>query len=151
MALYDDDFPTCLETYASLRIYSHSMSPTEITKVLKVAPTRQFAMGESHSKGLARKYHGWVLCTQNQVTSRDTRRHVDWILSRIADKGWELDELRAQGAEMDISCLWVSIGQGGPILSPPQMKSLAQLSLDIWWDVYVREPFCDTSTYMAKE
>jgi hypothetical protein len=36
---YDRNYPTCLETYATLRVYSHSMSPETISAKLDLEPS----------------------------------------------------------------------------------------------------------------
>ena len=49
----------------------------------------------------------------------------------------ELDALRQKGAAADIFCYWESSnGQGGPALSPPQMGTLAELGLELSYDIY---------------
>ena len=137
MTNYDDDFPTCEQTYATLRVFSDDINPHAITLSLGVDPSESFEKGEGRgNKGALRKFHGWFLSSEKTVESKDTRRHIDWIISKIRDKSQELAELQAKGVEIDISCLWLSNGQGGPILSPPQIKELALFNIDIWWDVY---------------
>ncbi|WP_407659544.1 DUF4279 domain-containing protein [Massilia endophytica] len=133
----DDDFPTCEQTYAVLRIFSDSIDPGAITELLGIQASSCFEKGESQDgRGTKRRAHGWFLSSEDAVDSRDTRRHVDWIVSRIGEKSVQLAQLQLGGAEIDISCLWLSKGQGGPILSPPQIRELARLNVDIWWDVY---------------
>ena len=137
MMSYDDDFPTCKETHASLRIFSDDVGPSVITTMLGIAPSKIFAKGDVFgSRGAVRKFNGWFLSSEQAVDSKDTRRHIDWIISKIRDKSVEVAELQAKGFDIDITCLWLSTGQGGPILSPPQMKELARLNVDVWWDVY---------------
>jgi hypothetical protein len=71
------------------------------------------------------------------VNSKDTRRHVDWILDQLLPKRDEiLSLLQEPGCRMDIFCYWLSKGSGGPILSPFQMAKLVQLDLEIGFDVY---------------
>jgi Domain of unknown function (DUF4279) len=140
MRLYDDDFATCTRTYATLRLFSNDIEPTSITAVLNIPPSKTFIKGQPHGQhDHIRKSNGWFLSSEREVNSKDTRRHIDWLLSRISDKSAQLAELRSKGVEVDISCLWESVGQGGPIISAPQMKELARLNIDVWWDVYFDE------------
>ena len=44
---YDDDYGTCLETRATLRIYPGEMSPHEITNLLQLAPSKVNIIGET--------------------------------------------------------------------------------------------------------
>lgn len=49
-----------------------------------------------------------------------------------------LDELRSKGWRMDLACLWDSQwGDGGPTLSPSILKHLADLEIEIWFDLYL--------------
>ncbi|MCA9622299.1 MAG: DUF4279 domain-containing protein [Myxococcales bacterium] len=84
-----------------------------------------------------RPTHGWFLSTEAALASKDTRRHLDWLLDRLEPRAAELAELLANGAEADIFCFWASArGQGGPTLSPPQMRRLASLQLSCSYDCY---------------
>lgn len=137
MTPYDDDFPTCRKTSSALRIFSDSVRPEFITAKLGISPTDSFSKGDHHGDGrFSRKFNGWLLSSENVINSKDTRRHVDWLISKLANRENELKELRAMGVELDISCFWLSTGQGGPIISPTQMKELSRLDLEIWWDIY---------------
>jgi len=42
--LYEDEFPTCLETYSTLRIFSDDMAPSEITQFLAIEPSKTFML-----------------------------------------------------------------------------------------------------------
>jgi hypothetical protein len=129
---YDDDYPTCVETYSTLCVFSDSVAPAAITTELGIPPTETFKKGESHSKGrLQRKANGWFYSTEGLLQSKDTRRHID-------SKERAIETLRQKGCKMDISSYWVSIGQGGPALWPCQMIKLGNFGIEIWWDIYFR-------------
>jgi hypothetical protein len=137
---YDDDYPTCVETYSTLRIFGDKISPVEITKILKIKPTRSFQKGEPFSKKrLVRKTNSWFLCTEKSVKSRDTRRHIDFILRVVEKKTSAVKLLKRKGCKLDIVSYFVSIGQGGPMLSPHQMLKLGKLDVGIGWDIYFQE------------
>jgi len=56
----------------------------------------------------------------------------------VTGKERVLDDIRADGARVDISCYWLSnYGHGGPILSQQQTTVLAAIGLDVWFDVYL--------------
>ena len=134
---YGDAYPTCVETFSTLRIFSNELSPDDITKCLSVSPTRTFRKGESFSKGhLTRKTNGWFYTTEMQSKSRDTRRHIDLILEALGDRDDAVHELLTKGCEIDIMSYYVSIGQGGPWLMPQQMLRLGRLGIEVWWDIY---------------
>lgn len=134
---FDDDYPSCLETYATLRVFSEKSTAAEIAAVLGLPATESFSRGDFFgSKGQTRRHSGWLLSTQGLVTSRDGRRHLAWLLDRLRNKNEALESLRKSGADLDISCYYLSVGQGGPIMSSAQMLELGQLGLDVWWDMY---------------
>jgi len=37
---------------------------------------------------------------------------------------------------VDLCVRWDSGGQGGPTLSPSQMGALAELGIELWFDIY---------------
>ena len=136
---YDDAYMSCAQTYSTLRIFSDSIEPHEISAALQVEPTRSFRKGDPISVRVPqpRPRHGWLLCTETHVTSRDTRRHVDWLLDRVEPVLESFATLTRRGAESDVYSFWVSSrGQGGPLLSPCQMQRLATLGLECSYDVY---------------
>jgi hypothetical protein len=46
-------------------------------------------------------------------------------------------ELLAQGCQLVVNCYWVSAtGQGGPMIWPETMQQLANLGMELWFDVY---------------
>jgi hypothetical protein len=72
---YDDSYRTCAETFSTLRVFSDSLAPEEITKALQIEPTRSFRKGDSHSQGkLQRKANGWFYSTH--VTGRIKTSHL---------------------------------------------------------------------------
>src|SRR5882672_10386625 len=106
---YDDSYPTCVETYSTLRIFSDDLTPDEITKFLKTKPTRSFRKGDSHARGkLQRKTNGWFYSTKKLSSSKDTRRHIDLILTAFGRKIDLVKKLQRKGCKIDISSYWVS-------------------------------------------
>ena len=133
---YDHKYPSCSRTYSTLRIYPKDLHPDVVTNKLKIKPTRIIELGTIVAKG-RRAVNGWFLSTKGKLKSKDTRRHIDWILDRVENVSNEINELQKDGFSMDISCYWGSAwGNGGPAISPEQMARLAKLNLMVWWDVY---------------
>ena len=146
MTPYDDQYSTCKSTFATLRIFSDTVSPAEVTARLQLDPTDFFKKGDAMGlPGRSRKRNGWFLSSESFIKSRDTRRHIDWILASISKKNDAISSLRAGGLDIDISCIWISSGQGGPVISPPQMSLLSALNIEIWWDIYFDEALEDRS------
>ena len=130
---YDDAYPTCAETYATLRIYTGEMAPQAVSAALRLKPTKLLVAGKNGSQ-----LNGWLLSSQTQVESRDVRRHLDWLLEQIVAAQEVLRRMQSEpDLWMDVFCYWRSThGQGGPMLSPKQMQRLAELDLTIGFDCY---------------
>lgn len=133
---YIDDFPSCKSTYATLRIYPRDLHPSKVTDKLNINPS-DCSVANSPPRAGRQKVNGWFLSTKGVIHSRDSRRHIDFLLDMIEPKSKNLYELTSEGAKIDISCYWLSSsGNGGPLISPSQMKRLADLNIEVWWDVW---------------
>jgi hypothetical protein len=136
----NDDYPTCEETYVTLRIYHDSADPNEASAILGLEPTKKQMVGDAHeNRGVSRTYRlsGWFLCSKSQVESYDSSKHLDWLLSVLQGRHEALDDLRGKGWRMDIACLWDShSGHGGPTLPAALLSRLAATGIDLWFDVY---------------
>ncbi len=139
MTEYDDDYPTCDQSYATLRILSEAVDPDVMSARLGIAASRAHRRGDRGSGRAIHGLNGWFLTTEEIVQSRDVRRHIDWLLERMDPLRAALASLRAEGCRADIFCFWVSAsGHGGPGLMPGSMRRLADLELEVWFDVYFR-------------
>lgn len=128
---------TCLETYATLRVFSQTTHPAEIGRILGVEATR-FSPIDSESKyRVRRENHFWAWSSDSIVQSLEGLEHVRAVISLLQDKETELVQLREAGCDIDVCCYWVSSGQGGPFLDNHALTGLARLGLEIWWDVYI--------------
>lgn len=136
MTEYNDDYPTCSSTFATLCIYPGIVSVDEVTMRLALAPSSSQAE-ETRPPGVKDRPAAWFLTSKGVVESKDIRRHLDWILNQLADKSRVFDALRDDGALACISCYWATaVGHGGPSLWPTQMAILASLGLEISFDFY---------------
>jgi hypothetical protein len=134
---YDTSYPTCLETYSTLLVFSDELSPAGITELLEIQPTKSFRKGEVHSsKKLQRKTNGWFYSTKEFCSSKDTREHINFVLAALDGKVDSVKALHLKQCKIDITSYWVSVGQGGPWLMPEQMLKLGKLGIEVWWDVY---------------
>ena len=134
----DSDYPTCERTYATLHIYPERLDPAEVTARLGIEPSEWQRRGEARKPGSRpARLHGWFLTSQGAIDSRDVRKHLDWLLAQIVPQTDAFLSLQAEGCRMDVSCYWVShSGHGGPSVRPGQMRDLARLNLELWFDVY---------------
>ena len=132
-----DDYPTCEDTYATLRIYHDELDPDDISKSLALVPSNSQRKGDPRSKGAVLPTGGWFLSSRDHVPSKDTRRHVAWILDQLEPNRSALLSLQDRGYAMDIFCFWASVsGHGGPELDHELMQRLASLRLNIGFDLY---------------
>lgn len=141
MTNYDDSFPTCLATHAAIRIFHDDLDPNEITKLLGITPTYSHQKGEDIYEGKLtsgkRKTGGWLLDSESQVESRDSRRHIDWLLDHVENKIDIIHELQENGYVIDLLCYWLSDhGEGGPIVSVEETIRLAKLNIELGFDIY---------------
>jgi hypothetical protein len=138
---YNHDYATCAETYATLCIYHRDLDPDEVSRLLALEPTKHQRRGEVNNpharKPFAATVGAWFLTTEGAVQSRDVRCHLDWLLGKLLGKEAEFRQLRRQCCELKISCYWVSAsGHGGPAVGPDTMGRLAELGIELWFDVY---------------
>jgi hypothetical protein len=135
--MYDDEYATCRVTYATLRVYG--LRPEDVTRGLGLSPTESAHRGELRH-GAPVRHDAWLLNSRLAVDSKDARRHLDWIFDQLAARRGALRDLVSRGASVDVSCYWLSAaGHGGPTISTEQARRLAELEIDLSFDVYFAE------------
>ncbi|ABW28502.1 DUF4279 domain-containing protein [Acaryochloris marina] len=135
---YNDDYAICEKTYATLRLYPGTKDPHAVTKLLGIQPTFTQRLGDPLSSRRQARINGWFLKTEHLIDSLDSRRHIDWLLDQVEPITDRFFALRQAGCKADISCFWQSLsGHGGPTISPQQSRRLAELNLELWFDVYL--------------
>jgi hypothetical protein len=142
---FNDQYETCERAEVSLRIYHDTMRHEAITEILGLAPTDAATKGEEYTtpayKKKVAKVTRWILSSGKEVESLDVRRHLDWLLDRLAGRQEAIESLHAASARMSVTCIWWSrSGHGGPTLWPPQMRRLAELNLECSFDIYFFGP-----------
>lgn len=99
----DDNYETCEMTFATLRIYlPEDIVPEEVTKLLRLQPDNVLREGEVRPSGRVQRITGWFLGSEGRVDSRDSRRHIHWLLDQLELCKSALKELSARGARLDI-------------------------------------------------
>lgn len=131
-----ENHSTCLETYATLRIFSKAIHPDKISSVLGLQSTDPRPKQPDSKYRARREYHYWRWSSSSMLQSVDGLEHVRAITSLLDGKEQQLQQLREAGCEIDVCCFRVSTGQGGPFLDVPTLAALAHLELEIWWDIY---------------
>jgi hypothetical protein len=134
----DDQNKNVDRTCAQLCIYSGSIHPDSVTKLLGITPTRVVAVGEpgrTNSLGLSPvgKLNGWFLSSENYINSKDLRHHVDWLINQLQKSRADLLSLQGHvGVSMYVSCpFWTCSDGGSATLWPQQLLGLAQLNLEV--------------------
>jgi len=136
---FDHNFSSCSRTYATLCIYHDKLGIDDIQIDIDLLPDKIITKGERVGLSFARK-NGWLLGTGGRVKSKDLRAHIQWIINRISDKKSEFIALKQQGFEIRISCLWISaVGNGGPLLDHKMISDLAELPVDLHFDIWFEE------------
>ena len=135
---YDDSYATCSRTHATLCIYLPGQSnPNEITEKLGIQPSRTQVKGEVRNGRVRNWPTAWFLESKEKVTSKEVRRHIDWLLEQLDGKSEVIRELQTDGSEIHLSCFWEpAVGDGGPMLDPELIKKLASLNIGIAFDIY---------------
>jgi hypothetical protein len=135
---YDDDYPTCNSTHATLCVYLPiDYDPIGLSDKLGIQPSRKQVSGELRNGKVKRWPTAWFLESSEKVRSKDVRRHIDWLLQQINTKSDVIKELQDIGSEVHISCFWVSaVGHGGPTLDQNILKRIADLNIGIDFDIY---------------
>jgi hypothetical protein len=135
----ESDYPTCDRCYATLFVNCGEIDPGQVTACLEIQPTGTQVKGQlasAFSKRI-RPFSAWCLSSAERVDSQDLRRHLDWLFDQIASKKGAIESLREIGCTFTVPCYWSSAADnGGPTLSVPQIKRLAEFELEIWIDIY---------------
>ncbi|MCX5999313.1 MAG: DUF4279 domain-containing protein [Chloroflexi bacterium] len=132
----DDSNGSCILARASLCIYPDEVDPATVTKRLGLEPTYSQKKGEQRLERSGRLHtlgvSSWLIDSDGAVSSRDLRRHLDWLLDRIEPAAAQLRELQqCPGVEMSVRCAWFAARQEAvPTLWPEQMRRLAALNLE---------------------
>jgi Domain of unknown function (DUF4279) len=131
----DDNYATCAETFAALRIYSGTLDAQQIGRQLGLDATtsNRVAIEAASNTGRPAPPNLYELSTEHKVVSRDLRKHLDWLLQRLSPSRSQLLGLQQRAdTKMLVHCRWWSkYGGGGPTLWPEQMELLAALKLEL--------------------
>lgn len=125
-----------LRTYVSLRVFSDKMTPEDIDEALGIVATDRVPIDPGSKYRDRREYHYWSWSTENRLESLDNLDHVHELLKLLEGKKPALDYLKARGCDIDVWCLMVTSGQGGPFLDVAALTALAHFELEIAWDIY---------------
>jgi hypothetical protein len=108
----DDSDPNCERTEATLCIYN--IDPDLVTNKLGIKPTgglKKDAVNilPSGNKKIGR-VNSWLISSEEFVSSKDIRTHLDWLLDLIEPVIKEIKELQQfPGVKMAVRCVWWSV------------------------------------------
>jgi hypothetical protein len=130
----DDLDSSCSLTHATLCIYN--IDPELVSQKIGITPTGKQKQGAlsvlpDGSKKIGR-INSWLLESKKNVSSKDIRTHLNWLLIEIEPATERILELQQIfEVQMSIRCVWFSAeGGGGPTLWPEQMDRMAKLNLE---------------------
>lgn len=126
----------CIETHATLRIFSEDLSPIEIGERLNEEASHSRKRDPEAKYKMWRENSFWCWQTKGILDSTDSKEHLIVLVSRFKMKKDALESLREDGCKIDVSNFWVGNGQGGPSLDVNLMTELCELKLPVWWDNY---------------
>ena len=136
----ESDYPTCERCYATLFVETGENSPDIVTEHLKLEPTHMQVRGGRMNEISHRisNMNAWALSTKGRVVSKDLRKHLDWLFDKLDnEKKEEIAALREVTCRFSVWCYWLSkAGHGGPTISLPQIRRLADFGFELLMDVY---------------
>ena len=122
-----------------LRIEHDFADPEAVTSILGLTPTHSVRRGQqtADAGGETYPWNVWVLSSAGSVPrGSDVREHFRWLLAAIGSRVPEMRTLRNQGHRIAMHCTWIGKGgYGGPHLSPQIMRGLADLGVEVYFDV----------------
>ncbi|MEJ2201253.1 MAG: DUF4279 domain-containing protein [Desulfuromonadaceae bacterium] len=98
---YEDDYSACCQTYSTLRIFPKELHPSTVSEKLNIEPTHISLKGGGHR---GQNVNGWFLSSEDYVESKDSRRHIDWLLDQIepaTETIAQLQQLHHLGSDQD--------------------------------------------------
>ncbi|WP_353327895.1 DUF4279 domain-containing protein [Chitiniphilus shinanonensis] len=123
----------CRSVYVTLCIYTrNSLAHSSIEEMIGLEPTRTSKKND---------LYGWFISTQCSTNSKDINDHLKLLIS-IIDRGGRFFEIqRKKEYQCRIMAFWESeSGNGGPVLHPETMRTIADLNLELHFDIWLDLP-----------
>lgn len=142
----NSEYGTCAICYASIVIYLGTLTSRTVTKLFEVQPTYVVSKDIMTNSGATifcqSSQQCWVLSSKNKINSKDLRDHVNWILKKIEPRAIIAFHYLQQreDVKMKMHCTWFSREEswmgGGPVLWPEQLEIIADLNLELAFNVF---------------
>jgi hypothetical protein len=128
---YDDNYPTCCCTSVLLYISNFSKKDEDSQDYIINLLNIDESQIKTRDLKYTRRWSCSIFSSENEIVSKDIRRHLDWLLDIIYPKKQEILALDKK-YNLQIWCYWHSTqGHGGPTLSPKQMGKIAELNIKL--------------------
>ena len=134
--IYNDEYETCNRTSVNLLVYTGEESADMVNSLTGVTATIIRKKGEvielSSGRSRVTPLNAWFLLSEDNVDSKDMRRHLDWMIEKINSFNIKLNELKSNGYEVRLECIWWSkYNTGGPTVYSRQLSIIGDFGLDL--------------------
>jgi Domain of unknown function (DUF4279) len=152
-----EDYDACDRTIAVLRICGDELDPEALTKRLRITPSKSQRREQVFTNSLGRsrtaKVGGWFLSSEDNVHSKDLRRHLDWLIAQLRDVVRELTTLQNEpGIQMWITVIWwAKEGGGWFTLEPQHMRAMSEMNLECQFELAFYGPEDDPLLFKSNK
>jgi hypothetical protein len=128
-------------TYVTFILRGKNLNPEYITEALGITPTRSYKRGDQRTGEKFWPHGLWSFSSQNNISSTDLSKHIEWILDRLEGSRSRLVDLLSENSfEAKLSCFWESQnGYGGIVISRHLLERITAMKLDFLIDIYRKE------------
>jgi hypothetical protein len=126
-----------IRSSASVRIFSSSLKPSDISAALGTRPSRVHEKGEKMSKRNpdSQVYRSGMWCLASPLEEGVTLLdHVNWALNFIETQPG-IDTIK-EVSEIDIFCYYEQGSQGGFAITPETASRLSKADVAVIFDIY---------------
>jgi hypothetical protein len=126
------------QVYASASIYSETVSPVDVSRLVELECDRSVIIGEKLREEVFAQQNAWIYTTKDKLDSENLEEHITLLLDRLNAAQTSLEKLSNSGdCWMRILCFWESLNaNGGPTLTKNIIRRLAEYPFDIEFDVW---------------
>jgi hypothetical protein len=139
-----------ISAFATLRVSGDDLVPDEITKVIKILPTKAYAKGEHHSSGprspdLIGRTGVWLFATDRVVAGNNVADHLAFLARLLVPGAGDPGQLtrlqqllRRRSLSVSVSCFWHGPSNARRPSIPRSMTDLLKLipaEIEIDFDV----------------
>lgn len=119
------------ECYAFIWIKDKKLTPNEITDLIGLRPSRSHERGES-------VYSQWILSSEDNVKSRNSEAHIEWILNCLEKTHIsKLQLLKEQGSKIELRCYCFNKGTANFMaFEPEMMRRISELGIIMFCETW---------------